>query len=90
MHSGKEIAAWRLVPRPEYNFRFSPDGTRLAILHMDGYVRVWDVKTRKALLALDPDWHWPGPLTWSKDGKKLVAGTADAPVLLVWDATEKK
>jgi WD40 repeat protein len=90
VESGKELAALRVVPRPEYSLRFSPDGTRLAVLHQDGYVRVWDVKEKKAVLALDPAWHWPGKLTWSKDGTKLVGGTTDAPILVVWDVMEKK
>ncbi len=86
--TGKEVAAIRVYPQPEYLLHFSPDGQRLAVRHSDGLVRIWDVATRRPLLALDPDGYWPTRLTFSKDGKSLVAGDDQSPILVVWDVTD--
>jgi WD40 repeat protein len=72
-------------PRPDYALRFSPYGKLLAIRHHGGTVGLWDVGTGKEVLRLDADGWWPGPFTFSKDGRSLVSGSKDSPLLLVWD-----
>ena len=86
----KETATLRVYPKPGYGLRFSPDGKRLAVPHMDGLVRVWDVAALKPLLALDPDGFYVEKVTFSKDGTKLVGGNDRAAVLVVWDVTDAK
>lgn len=86
--TGKEAAAIRVYPRPDYALRFSPDGKRLAVRHSDGLVRVWDGAARKPLLALDPGGYWPARLTFSKDGRFLVGGEAGSPVLIIWNVAD--
>ena len=79
------------------SLRFSPDGTRLAI-GVDGegrgtaagttrgIVRIWDVRTRRILAALDGH---PGAITgiaFSADGTR-VATTSDDRTARLWDAS---
>ncbi|MFO0846943.1 MAG: WD40 repeat domain-containing protein [Gemmataceae bacterium] len=87
--TGRELGAVRVYPRATGSgFVFSPDGTRLAVPHSDGLVRLWDVATRKPLLALDPNGYWLWQLSFSADGRFLVAGDYRAATLIVWDATD--
>ena len=64
---------------------FTPDGRRLAVGHLDGVVRVWDVATGMATLSLKP--HDTGAtsvtgLRFSPDGRWLAAVAGDATRLL--------
>lgn len=72
-------------PRPDYALRFSPDGKLLAVRHHGGTVGLWDVATGKQVLRLEADGWWPGPFTFSRDGRFLVSGSKDSPLLVVWD-----
>lgn len=84
--TGKQIGAVGTNdPRPDYALRFSPDGKRLAVRHHGGTIGLWDVVTGKEVLRLDADDWWPGPFTFSNDGRFLVSGSKESPVLLVWD-----
>src|SRR5258708_1916677 len=53
---------------------FSPDGTRLASMHVSGAIRVWNLQTRKVLFAVNPHRiHYYGEsLAYSADGKSLI------------------
>jgi WD40 repeat protein/tRNA A-37 threonylcarbamoyl transferase component Bud32 len=66
---------------------FSPDGRRLAA-ETDGAVKVWDLATGAASLALPAGSG--GPLAWSPDGRRLatrLARPADGgQVIEIWDA----
>src|SRR5262249_42665365 len=63
---------------------FSPDGDVLAATAADGTVRLWDVKTWKALASRGrhdaPAWA----LAFSPDGKLLASGSNDKTAK-VWD-----
>jgi WD40 repeat protein len=85
--TGKEAATLRYYPSAYYALRFAPDGNSLAILHQDGFIRLWNVKTLKPILALDARWYPGSQMAFSKDGRKLVVGNKDAAVATVWDVT---
>lgn len=84
--TGRELGVIRVYPKAEGRFAFSPDGARLAMLHADGLIRLWDVATRTPTLALDPAGHGFDRLTFSTDGRRLVGGGFESPVMIVWDA----
>ena len=90
--TGNEVSRINVHPRPGYSYslRFSPDGKWLATPHEDGIVRVWDVATRKPVLALDPERYDVRELVFSRDGKHLVGGHDEATVMVVWDLNEIK
>ena len=68
---------------------FAPDGRRLASSHMDGSVRVWDLRSGLQVLALDGSMD---KIAFGPSGRRLFACPAyDAPAasgrgLYVWHA----
>lgn len=87
--TGREVGVIRVYPAvdPYRAFVFSPDAKRLALTHSDGLVRIWDVATHTPLVVLDAEGYWHDRYTFSADGRWLVGGGADSPVLAVWDTT---
>jgi WD40 repeat protein len=68
---------------------FSPDGTLLATADTDGYVRLWDLATRKpvgAPLPADPGGS-VNEVAFSPDGRLLAAGYGDGDARLWNPAT---
>ncbi|MFY0531824.1 protein kinase family protein [Nannocystis pusilla] len=73
---------------------FSPDGARVASLHVDGSLRLWDANTGAALWATPSleghaHAHLFSPLAFDRTGTRLVTtGVAprDRPSCTVWDA----
>src|SRR5262249_52976561 len=66
---------------------FSPDGTILAVLKHDGITR-WDVAKRKQLEPLkvkDGTFHNSSAIAFSRDGKRLAAGSPHGSLVKVWD-----
>lgn len=55
---------------------FSPDGTRLVSMSISGFIRVWNLQTRKMLFAFNPHrLHYYGEaVAYSPDGKSLIIG----------------
>ena len=68
--------------RAVYGLAFSPDGTRLASASHDMMVRVWDVQTQRALLALDGHSDVAVSVAWSPDGSLIASGAHDGTVRL--------
>ncbi|MCY1005767.1 serine/threonine-protein kinase [Nannocystis pusilla] len=73
---------------------FSPDGARVASLHVDGSLRLWNADTGAALWATPSleglaHAHLFSPLAFDRSGTRLVTtGVAprDRPSCTVWDA----
>ena len=86
--TGAEESRIDCYPRPGYCLVYSPDGKWLAIDHADGVIRIWDVATRAPMRALCTERHEARQFTFSKDGKHLVGGFAESPIVVVWDLND--
>jgi WD40 repeat protein/DNA-binding SARP family transcriptional activator len=81
LHILRTIPAHKQAP----GVAFSPDGTRLASMGVDGTAKVWDASTGQELLTLPGE---PGDsglvVAFSPDGKLLA--TFSTTKVVVWDA----
>ena len=72
-------------------FRWSPDGTRLAVLDPDGALEVWRVEDGEELFSFQAHDPIPGPLAsrlvWSPDGS-LLATYANDGLVKLWDTEQ--
>ena len=72
-------------------FRWSPDGTRLAVLDPDGALEVWRVEDGEELFSFQAHDPIPGSLAsrlvWSPDGS-LLATYANDSLVKLWDTEE--
>jgi DNA-binding SARP family transcriptional activator/WD40 repeat protein/class 3 adenylate cyclase/tRNA A-37 threonylcarbamoyl transferase component Bud32 len=60
-----------------YDLEFSPDGSRLAVSHSDGKLRLFDVASGQETLALVGHDDYFGGLSFSPDGSMLVSADGD-------------
>ena len=76
-----------------YGVRWSPEGTRLAVLQLDGALKVWRVEDGEEISAFQAHDPVPAlgarPLAWSPDGNRLVTAANDS-LVKVWDTREWK
>ena len=62
---------------------FSPDGRLLAV-GTAAEIRVWDMKTKTEVTILEGFVHWITSVTFSPDGKKIIASSLDGTIR-IWD-----
>lgn len=65
----------------------SGDGTRAAVGHGDGAVRLWDAAEHRLLRELTGHAAQMGSMAFSPDGTMLATGALEANGVRVWDAT---
>src|SRR5262245_22198781 len=71
--AGKKVADWQANARGAFGLALSPDGKVLATAGEDRAVRLWDVATRKELLALTGHQQRAVCVAFSPDGKRLAS-----------------
>ena len=73
------------------NVRWSPDGTRLAVLKADGALKVWRIEDGEEISAFQTHDPIPGlfanGLAWSPDGS-LLATYANDSLVKLWDTEQ--
>ncbi|MDX2139114.1 MAG: WD40 repeat domain-containing protein [Chloroflexota bacterium] len=74
---------------PTVDFKWSPDGSRLAASYEDGTLYLWNASTQTALWSLQNSDTWYIDLSWSPDGAHLATtdGTGVIRVLSSTDGT---
>ena len=84
MEPPKLTALLEGIEGPVYSLAWSPDGRTLASA---GYkqVKLWDVKTKKAIRTLSGHESFVWGVAWAPDGKKIVSGSADGTTR-IWKA----
>jgi WD40 repeat protein len=85
----KELAVLRPGKEAVLDLAFSPDGNTLAVITQgapcDMGIKMWDVKTRKALdKVFGEELNW-SCVRFSPDGALLAAGGGDDPAVHLWD-----
>jgi WD40 repeat protein len=62
---------------------FSPGGTKLASMSLDGTVILWDVESGQQLWTVKIENGGSGGVAWSPDGRKLASGTYSGTVMIL-------
>lgn len=68
---------------------FSPDGDLLASVHQDGYLRIWDVASKRIDKTIKAHKGWARGIAWSPDGEFIATGGEDKSVY-VWNVRTRK
>ncbi len=70
--TGKGEELTRVEDHPPFsNWDLSPDGTRVALVHNDGRVRLIELSTGKETELSREGWQMGETVSWSEDGKSL-------------------
>jgi hypothetical protein len=83
--SGKVRASWRAHPDRIEGLALSPDGRFVASLGSEGVVKLWSLADQSQVATLVGHRGPVAAAAFDPQGKRLAAGSADSPALLIWD-----
>ena len=82
---GKYSPQIRSSPKRIQKLAFSPDGRRVAAVHQNQAVTIWDTGTRAHLQTLRGHMQWVLDVKYSPDGKLLATSAGDRTIRL-WNS----
>jgi len=90
-HEGKynPVARWHISRSAINDLSFSPDGKYLAVACQDGYLRVFEFKAERLLLAFRSYYGGFLCVTWSPDSEYLLTGGED-DLISLWSFQSRK
>ncbi|XP_076947033.1 uncharacterized protein LOC143618837 [Bidens hawaiensis] len=88
-HSKNPIARWHICEGSINNIAFSSDGTYLATVGRDGYLRVFNFKTEQLVCGGKSYYGALLCCSWSMDGKHILTGGED-DLVQIWSMEERK
>jgi len=72
-----------------HSIALSPNGMTLASGSIDGTMRLWDVKTKKAIAKWTGHTDWVHSVCWSADGKRVASGSEDG-TMQMWNVESRE
>nr|XP_043612111.1 dystrophia myotonica WD repeat-containing protein [Erigeron canadensis] len=88
-HSKNPIARWHICQGSINSIAFSTDGSNIATVGRDGYLRVFDFKTEQLICGGKSYYGALLCCSWSMDGKYILTGGED-DLVQVWSMEERK
>ncbi|KAI8084985.1 uncharacterized protein BX664DRAFT_338261 [Halteromyces radiatus] len=83
------VSHWSVVEKGVGTFEFSPDGIHLAIVGLDGTLRIMDYHQERLLDIFTSYYGNFLCVAWSPDGRYLLTGGQD-DLVTIWGFTEKR
>ncbi|CAA7046270.1 unnamed protein product [Microthlaspi erraticum] len=83
------VARWHICQGSINSIAFSNDGTHLATVGRDGYLRIFDFSTQKLLCGGKSYYGALLCCSWSMDGKYILTGGED-DLVQVWSMDDRK
>ncbi|KAG6427414.1 hypothetical protein SASPL_111659 [Salvia splendens] len=88
-YSKNPVARWHICQGPLNDIAFSADGTYIATIGRDGYLRVFDYKTEQLICGGKSYYGALLCCAWSMDGKYILTGGED-DLVQVWSMEDRK
>ncbi|XP_047959795.1 dystrophia myotonica WD repeat-containing protein-like [Salvia hispanica] len=88
-YSKNPVARWHICHGPVNDIAFSADGTYIATIGRDGYLRVFDYKNEQLICGGKSYYGALLCCAWSMDGKYILTGGED-DLVQVWSMEDRK
>ncbi|XP_042049911.1 dystrophia myotonica WD repeat-containing protein-like isoform X1 [Salvia splendens] len=88
-YSKNPVARWHICQGPVNDIAFSADGTYIATIGRDGYLRVFDYKNEQLICGGKSYYGALLCCAWSMDGKYILTGGED-DLVQVWSMDDRK
>ncbi|KAF9435391.1 hypothetical protein BGZ76_006398, partial [Entomortierella beljakovae] len=83
------ISHWQVTKKPITAFAFSPDLQHVAVVSMDGYLRVIDFRNERLLDTFSAYFGALNCVCWSPDGKYILTGGQD-DLVTIWSFKDQR
>ncbi|KAK3825813.1 MAG: WD40-repeat-containing domain protein [Benniella sp.] len=83
------VSHWQVSSKPITAFAFSPDLQHVAVVSMDGNLRIIDLRTERLLDTFSSYFGALKCVSWSPDGKYILTGGQD-DLVTIWSFRDQK
>ncbi|KAF9174602.1 hypothetical protein BGX21_010400 [Mortierella sp. AD011] len=83
------VSHWQVSKKPITAFAFSPDLQHVAVVSMDGYLKVIDFRSEKLLDTFSAYFGALSCVCWSPDGKYILTGGQD-DLVTIWSFKDQR